>query len=50
VRDNKSQVHVASSKTIISVQEPVVAEAMGALVAAEFSRDLGMHPRYRSGR
>ena len=41
VRDNRGQVHAASSKNIISAQEPVVAEAMGALCAAEFSRDLG---------
>ena len=41
VRDNRGQVHAASSKTIISAQEPVVAEAMGAFCAAEFSRDLG---------
>jgi ribonuclease HI len=41
VRDNRGQVHAASSKTIVSTQEPVVAEAMGALCAAEFIRDLG---------
>ena len=42
VKDNKGQVHAASCKTILSVQEPVVAEAMGALFAAKFSWDLGI--------
>ena len=42
VRDHMGQVHAASSKTIHSVQEPVVAKAMGALLAARFSRDLGI--------
>ncbi|KAE8125866.1 hypothetical protein FH972_020635 [Carpinus fangiana] len=42
VKDNKDQVHASSSKTILSVREPVVAEAMGALFDAEFSRDLGI--------
>lgn len=42
VRENKGQVHAAYSKTILSMREPVVAEATGALFAVEFSRDLGI--------
>jgi ribonuclease HI len=42
VRDHMGQVHAASSKTIHSVQEPVVAEAMGALLVTGFCRDLGI--------
>jgi ribonuclease HI len=42
VKDNKGQVHAASSKTILSVWVPVEAKAMGALFAVEFSGDLSI--------
>lgn len=42
VRDSLGRVEAARSQTICAVQEPVFAEAQGALCAAEFSRDLGL--------
>jgi ribonuclease HI/exonuclease III len=42
VRDYQGLVHAALCKTIHSCYVPVVAEAIGALIAAEFSRDLGI--------
>jgi hypothetical protein len=43
ITDEKGLVTAALSKTIIRFknQRPAVGEAMGALVAAEFSRDIG---------
>lgn len=43
VRDYHDLVHAALSRTLQLLLELVVAEAMGALIAAEFSRDLGIH-------
>jgi hypothetical protein len=42
VRDDCGRIHVAQSKTLNSYQEPVVGEALVALQAVEFSRDLGL--------
>lgn len=42
VRDDHGRVHAAQSKTLSSYQEPMVVEALVALQAVEFSRDLGL--------
>ncbi|XP_059461760.1 uncharacterized protein LOC132190696 [Corylus avellana] len=41
IRDDRGRVLTALSKTLNSIQELVVGEAMGALAAVEFSRDSG---------
>jgi ribonuclease HI len=42
VRDYRGEIHATLSKKIKSLHEPVMAEALGALVAAEFCKDLGL--------
>lgn len=42
VRDHKGLVTAAQSKRVNVFQELVISEAMGALMAAKFSRDLGL--------
>jgi hypothetical protein len=42
IRDEKGVVIAALSKTVSPIQEPAVGEAMGALAAAKFSRDIGL--------
>ena len=40
IRDYKGLVSAALSRTLISLQDPVIGEAMGALGTAEFCKDL----------
>jgi hypothetical protein len=42
IRDDMGLVTAALSRTMETLQEPLVGEAMGALGAAEFSWDIGV--------
>jgi hypothetical protein len=49
IRDEKGRVAAALSKTLDSLQDPSVGEAMGARGEVEFARELGFHEIFLEG-